>query len=322
MHTTLNPGWFYAIDDTATVNFSEVVTPDGLSTDRYDKVRTVPFGEFVPLRGFLEALGVTGLPPRDSAGMEPAVLDTPFGRVGVSISWEIFFDHHARDTIGNGGQGDSSSTPRTARSTGSRWCRPNRSHRHACGRSRPAGGSCGRAHGVLRRDRTRRHRATAHAHRPATRAVRHRRAPRRADHRHRVGVWPMLLASLALVAAAHTLDRRGRRVRFAGASVTERGADAEPSDSDEHRGSDQRGSNSPRLRGHAATTGLGLLIVEAIRPTLHEVDHRGPLGCRFAVGLVRHARSCSGSPTAPLPSSSSYPATRRAPARTRHRGTT
>jgi apolipoprotein N-acyltransferase len=37
-------------------------------------------------------------------GTEPAVLDTPFGRVGVSISWEIFFDHRSRDAIGNGGQ--------------------------------------------------------------------------------------------------------------------------------------------------------------------------------------------------------------------------
>ncbi|MCY4271074.1 MAG: apolipoprotein N-acyltransferase, partial [bacterium] len=32
-----------------------------------------------------------------------AVLDTPVGRLGVSISWEIFFEDRARDAIGNGG---------------------------------------------------------------------------------------------------------------------------------------------------------------------------------------------------------------------------
>ena len=60
LRTTIIPGWFYAVDDRTTVNYSSVVTPDGDETDRYDKVRTVPFGEFVPLRGLLEALGVTG----------------------------------------------------------------------------------------------------------------------------------------------------------------------------------------------------------------------------------------------------------------------
>jgi apolipoprotein N-acyltransferase len=105
LHTTIIPGWFYAEDDTSTVNFSSVVTPEGIETDRYDKVRIVPFGEFVPLRGLIEGVGVSGLPPRDvRPGTEPAVLDTPFGRVGVSISWEIFFEDRARDAIGNGGQ--------------------------------------------------------------------------------------------------------------------------------------------------------------------------------------------------------------------------
>ena len=38
-------------------NAQVVVTPEGEITSRYDKVRRVPFGEYVPLRGFLESLG-------------------------------------------------------------------------------------------------------------------------------------------------------------------------------------------------------------------------------------------------------------------------
>ena len=38
-------------------NAQVVVTPDGEVTSRYDKVRRVPFGEYVPLRGLLEAIG-------------------------------------------------------------------------------------------------------------------------------------------------------------------------------------------------------------------------------------------------------------------------
>lgn len=101
----LLPGWFYKVSDTENVNYTDVWMPDGSMGDRYDKVRTVPFGEFVPLRGLIERFAEEALPEREvRPGTEPAVLDTPVGPVGVSISWEIFFDNRARDAIGNGGQ--------------------------------------------------------------------------------------------------------------------------------------------------------------------------------------------------------------------------
>ena len=104
LDTTLIPGYFQRSEDgTANVNYSVAITPDGEFVDRYDKVRLVPFGEFVPLRGLIESFS-SELPARDvRPGSEPAVLETDLGVFGVSISWEIFFDHRARDAIGNGG---------------------------------------------------------------------------------------------------------------------------------------------------------------------------------------------------------------------------
>ena len=83
-------------------NAQVVVTPDGEVTSRYDKVRRVPFGEYVPLRGLLEALGapVDQVPTNAVAGTEPAVIDLPDGtRLGVVISWEVFFGGRAREAV-------------------------------------------------------------------------------------------------------------------------------------------------------------------------------------------------------------------------------
>ena len=86
-------------------NAQVIVTPDGEVTSRYDKVRRVPFGEYVPLRGFLEALGapVDQVPHDAVAGTTPAVLDLPDGtRVAVVISWEVFFGGRAREGVREG----------------------------------------------------------------------------------------------------------------------------------------------------------------------------------------------------------------------------
>lgn len=79
--------------------------PDGEVVDRHEKVRRVPFGEFVPFRSLIEPLAPDALPARDAIpGTGPAVLDTPAGPLGVVISWEVFFSDRARDAIGNGGE--------------------------------------------------------------------------------------------------------------------------------------------------------------------------------------------------------------------------
>ena len=89
------------------LNAQVIVTPDGDVTSRYDKVRRVPFGEYMPLRDLLRAIGApTDQVPRDAiAGTGPAVLDLPTGeRMGVVISWEVFFGGRARDGVRHGGE--------------------------------------------------------------------------------------------------------------------------------------------------------------------------------------------------------------------------
>lgn len=86
-------------------NWAVAYAPDGAEVGRYEKVERVPFGEWVPSRSLIEPIAGGALPSRDARiGQTPAVIDTPAGLLGVSISWEIFFGERARDAIGNGGE--------------------------------------------------------------------------------------------------------------------------------------------------------------------------------------------------------------------------
>ena len=107
LDAVLVPGWFHrdADDSTANLNYQTAIEPDGSVVDRYDKVRTVPFGEYVPMRGLVERLAPDMLPARDlRPGIGPAILDTSVGRLGIAISWEVFFEHRTRDAVQNGGE--------------------------------------------------------------------------------------------------------------------------------------------------------------------------------------------------------------------------
>lgn len=86
-------------------NAQIVVNEDGTLGDRYDKVRRVPFGEFVPLRGLLETLGApVDRIPRDAlAGSDIAQLHVGNTTVGVVISWEVFFSGRANEGVEAGG---------------------------------------------------------------------------------------------------------------------------------------------------------------------------------------------------------------------------
>ena len=92
-------------------NAHVVVLPSGQVSDRYDKVRRVPFGEYVPLRGVLEAIGA----PIDQIGRDavsgtgPAVLTVPLADgtevlAAMAISWEVFFAGRVREGVLEGGE--------------------------------------------------------------------------------------------------------------------------------------------------------------------------------------------------------------------------
>jgi apolipoprotein N-acyltransferase len=86
-------------------NAQIVVNQDGTLGDRYDKVRRVPFGEFVPLRGVLEWLGapVDRIPRDAQAGTNIASLQVADTKIGVAISWEVFFSGRANEGVLAGG---------------------------------------------------------------------------------------------------------------------------------------------------------------------------------------------------------------------------
>jgi apolipoprotein N-acyltransferase len=93
--------------DDGFVNSQYSMLPTGEVVDRYVKVVRVPYGEYVPLRSALEALGApVGQIPSDAvAGRGPAVIDVPdVGRLAVAISWEVFFGRRSRDGVGSGGE--------------------------------------------------------------------------------------------------------------------------------------------------------------------------------------------------------------------------
>jgi apolipoprotein N-acyltransferase len=88
------------------LNAQVVVQPNGEITDRVDKVRRVPFGEYMPLRTFLSALGApTNLVPRNAiAGEGPAVLEVAGTKAAVVISWEVFFGGRVNEGVTYGGE--------------------------------------------------------------------------------------------------------------------------------------------------------------------------------------------------------------------------
>ena len=87
------------------LNATVVVEPDGRISSRYDKKRRVPFGEYVPARDVLTAMGApTNMVPLDAVpGDEPGLIELAGTRAAVAISWEIFFGGRVNEGVVHGG---------------------------------------------------------------------------------------------------------------------------------------------------------------------------------------------------------------------------
>jgi apolipoprotein N-acyltransferase len=77
------------------------MTPQGKLTGRYDKAHLVPYGEYLPMRPILSAIGLSRLVPGDIdfwPGPGPRTLSVPgFGTVGVQVCYEMIFSGHVVD---------------------------------------------------------------------------------------------------------------------------------------------------------------------------------------------------------------------------------
>jgi apolipoprotein N-acyltransferase len=88
----------------AFTNAQIVIEPNGVISSRYDKVRRVPFGEYMPMRSLLSSVGApTHLVPRDArAGDARGWIDIGDERAAVAISWEIFFGGRVNEGVVDG----------------------------------------------------------------------------------------------------------------------------------------------------------------------------------------------------------------------------
>jgi apolipoprotein N-acyltransferase len=82
-------------DVTSATNSVFALDPAGRVLARYDKAHLVPYGEYLPMRPILSALGLSRLTPGDidfDPGPGPRTLDLPMvGKVGFQLCYEIIF---------------------------------------------------------------------------------------------------------------------------------------------------------------------------------------------------------------------------------------
>jgi len=78
------------------------LAPGGTIIARYDKAHLVPYGEYLPMRPLLSAIGLSRLAPGDldfTPGPGPRTIDLggQWGRVGLDLCYEIIFSGHVVD---------------------------------------------------------------------------------------------------------------------------------------------------------------------------------------------------------------------------------
>ena len=92
LHATLVVGVTETISGQRFRNEIVAFSPAGKVVARFEKVHRVPFGEYVPYRGFFSHLAsLSGVPLDAIPGHSNGLLRTPAGPLGTMVSYEVFF---------------------------------------------------------------------------------------------------------------------------------------------------------------------------------------------------------------------------------------
>jgi apolipoprotein N-acyltransferase len=105
LHTTLVVGVTETVSSTAFRNEVVAWGPNGAMVARFEKVHRVPFGEYVPDRGFFTHLADLSSVPLDAVpGTGTGLMDTPAGPLGALVSFEVFYADRGRSSVRAGAQ--------------------------------------------------------------------------------------------------------------------------------------------------------------------------------------------------------------------------
>jgi apolipoprotein N-acyltransferase len=105
LHTTLLAGVTVPVGTSGFLNEIVAFGPKGTIVAVFEKVHRVPFGEYVPFRGFFKHFANLSDIPRDAVpGHGSGMISTPAGPLAVLVSYEVFYPDRARSGVRAGGE--------------------------------------------------------------------------------------------------------------------------------------------------------------------------------------------------------------------------
>jgi apolipoprotein N-acyltransferase len=105
LHTTLVVGVTENVSSTTFRNEVVAWGPNGDLVSRFEKVHRVPFGEYVPYRGFFQHVADLSSVPLDAIpGTGTGLLPTPAAPLGALVSYEVFYADRGRSSVRAGAQ--------------------------------------------------------------------------------------------------------------------------------------------------------------------------------------------------------------------------
>jgi apolipoprotein N-acyltransferase len=105
LHVTLLAGVTETVSAQSFRNEIVAFSPQGKLVARFEKVHRVPFGEYIPYRGFFKHLADLSSVPLDAIpGHGDGVLHTPAGPLGTLVSYEVFYAERGWITTRAGAQ--------------------------------------------------------------------------------------------------------------------------------------------------------------------------------------------------------------------------